>query len=189
MMKQLKTATTLLFLILSYGTTSAQEQASAKDEFGISVGLLTGGDVYVAEFDQFFGLESGLSLLGFYDFFITDKFAIGGNVNIALPSLELSDESVTFYELALALKVKFSIGDKVSYKPGANLGYRLITAEDIDTIRGLGLNLTNEFQFHISEAITPFVDVGFISQAAGGNDDFNVTFSPLIVIRVGIVFN
>ncbi|MEO1030724.1 MAG: hypothetical protein AAFX55_04935 [Bacteroidota bacterium] len=187
-MKQLKTFTILLFL-LSYGTTTTLAQTSAKDEFGFSIGLQTGGEAYIAEFDEFVALESGLSLLGFYDFFITDKFAIGANANVAFPSLELSDESVTFYELALALKVKFSLSDKVSYKPGANFGYRLITAEDIDTIEGLGLNLTNEFQFHISETITPFVDVGFISQAAGGNDEFNATFSPIIVIRVGIVFN
>ena len=189
-MQHLKTAVILLFVwggvCLSQSTYA---QTPGEDEFGFSVGVLTGGEVYIAEFDQFFDLESGASLLGFYDFFITDKFAIGGNVNIAFPSQEFLGETITFYELALALKVKFSLSNKVSYKPGFNLGYRLITSDDIDTIQGLGLNLTNEFQLNISENFIPFVDIGFISQPAGGNDEFNTTFSPLIVLRAGIAFN
>ncbi len=168
-------------------------QDAKKNEYGFSVGLLSGGDVYVAEFDQNFDLESGVSILAFYDFFITPGFAIGINGNFALPYLALFDENVTFYELALALKPRFSLSDKVSYKPGFNLGYRIIASDELSedggAIQGLGLNLTNELQFHISKGFTPFLDVGFITQAAGGNDEFNATFSPLIVIRVGLAFN
>lgn len=181
------------FLILLLSSLSINAQSTKANEYGFSVGLLAGGDIYVSELDQNFDLESGVSLYGFYDFFITEKFAIGGNVSVAFPFLELLDDNVNFYEFALALKPKFSLSDKVSYKPGFNLGYRLITAEDLDeeggTIQGLGLNLTNELQIHVSEQFTPFLDVGFISQAAGGNEEYNVTFSPLIVIRVGVVFN
>ncbi|MEL6305611.1 MAG: hypothetical protein AAFQ20_12585, partial [Bacteroidota bacterium] len=166
---------------------------SKKIQLRFSVGLLTGGDVYVAELDQNFDLESGISLFAFYDFFITDKFAIGPNISISFPTLALLDDGVNFYELAFAIKPKFGLSDTVSYKPGFNLGYRIITASDIDdvggTIQGLGLNITNELQFKVNDNLTPFIDIGFISQAAGGNEDFNVTFAPLIVLRAGLVFN
>ncbi|MEM7486053.1 MAG: hypothetical protein AAF348_12670 [Bacteroidota bacterium] len=189
-MKNLKiTAILLMFFGGIGGTNTVYAQTSTENEFGFSVGLLTGGEVYIAEFDQFFDLESGVSLLGFYDFFITDKFAVGGNASIAFPSNEFLGESITFYELALALKVKFSLSDTLSYKPGFNMGYRLTTSDDLDTIQGLGLNLTNELQFHVSENFTPFIDLGFITQPTGGNDEFNATFSPLIVLRAGIAFN
>ncbi|MEM8506588.1 MAG: hypothetical protein AAF717_02110 [Bacteroidota bacterium] len=180
-----------LFLLGSvYGQQTATPQGGTNDnEWGFSLGILGGGELYIAEFDQFFDLESGLSLLGFYDFFLTDKFALGGNVNIAFPSQEFLGETITFYELALALKVKFELSPTLSYKPGFNLGYRLIASDDLDTIQGLGLNLTNELQLDISESFKPFVDMGFITQPAGGNDDFNTTFSPLLVLRIGIVFN
>ncbi|PRX57903.1 hypothetical protein [Flagellimonas meridianipacifica] len=187
------TSTTLGLLLSVFAIICLKAQDKKTNEYGFSVGLLTGGDVYVAELDQNFDLESGVSILGFYDFFITDGFAVGLNGSIALPYLALIDENVTFYELALALKPRFSLSDKVSYKPGFNLGYRLITSDELSedggTIEGLGLNLTNELQFHISNSFTPFLDVGFITQAAGGNDEFNTTFSPLIVIRGGLVFN
>lgn len=190
-MKNVKTIFGLFFTVLLCMSTNAQDTKT--NEYGFSVGLLAGGDVYVAELDQNFDLESGVSIYGFYDFFITNGFAIGVNGSVAFPFLELLDENVNFYELALALKPRFSLSDKVSYKPGFNFGYRIITSdelsEDDGTIQGLGLNLTNELQFHVSDNFTPFLDVGFISQPAGGNDEFNVTFSPLIVLRVGLVFD
>ncbi|MEM9076971.1 MAG: hypothetical protein AAGC43_08025 [Bacteroidota bacterium] len=184
----------LLFACLTiFCSLSMNAQTSVKNEYGFSVGILTGGDVYIAELDQNFDLESGVSIYAFYDFFITNGFAIGVNGNVAFPFLALLDENVSFYELALSLKPRFELSDKVSYKPGFNLGYRIITSEELSedggTIQGLGLNLTNELQFHVSENFTPFLDVGFITQPAGGNDDFNVTFSPLVVLRVGLVFN
>ncbi|MEM9361052.1 MAG: hypothetical protein AAGA43_00380 [Bacteroidota bacterium] len=190
-MKKLKILLGLFFSVLVW--TSSLAQDTKKNEYGFSVGLLSGGDVYIAELDQNFDLESGVSIYGFYDFFITNSFAIGLNGSVAFPFLELLDENVNFYELALALKPRFSLSEKVSYKPGFNLGYRIITSdelsEDDGTIQGLGLNLTNELQFHVSDSFTPFLDVGFIAQPAGGNDEFNVTFSPLIVLRAGLVFN
>ncbi len=182
----------IVALVCMISNLDMQGQKVVVGEYGFSVGILSGGDVYIAELDENFDLESGVSILGFYDFFITPGFAVGVNGNIAFPYLSLIDENVTFYELALALKPKFSLSDKVSYKPGFNLGYRVVTSDELsDTggaIQGLGLNLTNELQFHISESFTPFLDVGFISQPAGGNDDFNATFSPLIVIRAGLAF-
>ena len=188
----MKTLKVIVLVLLSMGSVHGQQtnntSGDTPNEFGFSLGLLAGGEVYIAEFDQFFDLESGLSLFGFYDFFITDKFAVGGNAHVAFPGQEFLGETLAFYELALALKMKFSLGNTVSYKPGFNLGYRLISSDDLDTIQGLGLNLTNEVQLDISENFTPFVDLGFISQPAGGNDEFNATFSPVIVLRVGMSF-
>ncbi len=189
-MKNLRViALVLLAMGKGFGQQSADLPGNTANEYGFSLGLLAGGEVYIAEFDRYFGLDSGLSLFGFYDFFITDKFAVGGNAHVAFPGQEFLGETLGFYELALALKIKLSLGNKFSYKPGFNIGYRLITSDNLDTIQGLGLNLTNELQLDVSERFTPFVDLGFISQPAGGNDEFNTTFSPIIVFRVGVSFN
>ncbi|MEL6916973.1 MAG: hypothetical protein AAFO99_04505 [Bacteroidota bacterium] len=183
----------IAFILNNFFVNKVNSQTTLTQEYGVSVGLLTEGSFYISELDENFGLESGFTLHGFYDHYITEKFSIGGNISVSFPSLEILDENVTFYEFALALKPRFDVSDKVTYKPGFNIGYRIINAPDIDeeggTIQGLGLNLTNELQFHIDQGFTPFFDLGFISQPAGGNDDFNVTFSPLIMIRVGVVFN
>lgn len=171
------------------GTNTIFSQTTAPNEFGFSAGLLAAGEVYIANFDQFFDLESGISLFGVYDFFTRDKFAVGTNANVAFPSREFLGETLNFYEPAMVLKAKFSPTATASYKPGFNLGYRLITSDDLDTIQGLGLNLTNELQFQVSENFTPFIDLGFITQPDGGNDVFNATFSPLVVLHAGIAFN
>ncbi|MEM8763988.1 MAG: hypothetical protein AAGD88_09265 [Bacteroidota bacterium] len=178
----------VVFLVAFFSTFQTSAQTN---ELGLSVGVLTSGEVYLPETDESFDLESGLSLFVFYDFFITKKFAIGPNFSLSTPTLALLDERVTFYEFGFALKPKFQFGNTISYKPGFNLGYRRITADDIDdvggTLQGLGLNFTNEIQFNVNDHLVPFIDIGFISQAVGGNEEIDATFAPLFVLRAGLV--
>lgn len=189
-MKTIKSITIVLLLTTFY-TASTFAQAE-KSEVGVSIGMVTGGEYYVEESDRFFEIRSGLMLHGFYDYYVAEKLAIGFFGSLSMPELGFLEETVSFTEFGFTLKPRFFLSDDITLKPGLNVGYRMINSDSIDLVggkmQGLGLNLTTEWQLHIFDGFTPFVDLGFTTQPLGGNDDFTVTFSPVFNARLGIVF-
>ena len=174
----------LAFLPLCHSTICAQGE---KNEFGVSVGLLTAGEYYVAEFDVYQGTGSGLMLHTFYDHFVAEHFGLGVFFSFSRPELNFFEEPASYTEVGLALKPRFFLGDNFTVKPGLNLGYRVINESFIeDPVTGLGIDLTTEIQFNIAGAFKPYVDLGFITQPTGGNEDSDITFGPVFNARIGL---
>ncbi len=188
-MKKVKVIVVVVFTFLFSNWSMAQEK---KHEIGLSVGILAGGEAYVEEQDQYFDFTSGLMIHSFYDHFVAEYLSIGGYLNFSFPEIEFAEEGSTFTEVGLAIKPRFFIQDVLTIKPGLNIGYRTVNSNNIDfiggKIQGLGINLTTELQLNIHETFKPFLDIGFITQPAGGNDEFTITFSPVLTVRAGIAF-
>lgn len=68
---------------------------------------------------------------------------------------------------------------------GAYFGYRVYGD---DTGTGPGINGSVAFEYQLNDKIKPFVDLGILTQPAGGNDFTDITYSPVLQINFGITF-
>ena len=94
----------------------------------------------------------------------------------------------SFIEFGIAFKPKFMVSPTVAIKPGLNIGYRKMeTDESSYDAEGLGLNASVEIQFQVKGMLF-FIEPGFLSQPAGGNDNTDITFGPIGYINVGVCF-
>jgi hypothetical protein len=129
------------------------------------------GDAFLgkAEFDYFFDTFS-------------KNFGIGFYVNIGSPWYDGNGETF-MVEFGPSVKWRIDL-NKVVVVPAIYIGYR--SYED-PAGEGLGLNLSIKAQFP-QDTFIPFIDVGFLSQPVGGNDDTDATFSPVLIFGAGVGF-
>ena len=118
------------------------------------------------------------------------KFAVGAYFNYSSFTASYGgyDADADFYEFGIALKPRFILNATTAVKPGLNIGYRKLSVEGYDDADGLGLNLSIEVQFMLEGGYVFFIDGGFLSQPAGGNDDVDITWAPIVYLAAGIVF-
>lgn len=157
-------------------------------DFGISVGMWTGGTVTIEDLDV--DKDPGLLFRGFADAYLIPKFAVGCFFNYS--SVDASYESYSasgdIYEFGISMKPRFFISPVVAIKPGLNLGYRKGQLEGQDSITGLGINLSVELQYMMDADYILFFEGGFLSQPTGGNADVSVTWAPIIYFSAGLCF-
>ncbi|MBN2041057.1 MAG: hypothetical protein JW864_13525 [Spirochaetes bacterium] len=154
-------------------------------DIGVSGNLWLSGTIDVEGYDL--DKDAGFLFKGYIDTIIVDKICIGGFLHFA-PSVEIEDDSGKMYELGGAFKYRAMLG-KMPLKIGIGVGYRKLTTDDLDDdIEGLGINASAELQFDINQKFKPFVELGFLSQPAGGNDDVDVTWSPIFYLGGGVAF-
>lgn len=176
----------LIILLISSFTVSSFAQQK-KNEFGISIGLLAAGEFYIQETDEFQGTGSGFMVHVFYDRFFGSHFGMGLFFSNARPEINFFEEAANFTEIGLAFKPRFFIAEVIGVKPGLNLGVRAVHESFIDDpILGIGTDLTVEVQYRGFNTLVPFVDLGFISQPYGGNEESVITFSPVFNARFGL---
>jgi hypothetical protein len=160
-------------------------------EFGITGGLWLSGDVRVAYPGFDITKSTGVLLRIFYDTYLAEKFGVGAYANFSPISWGESSEGATLIEFGCALKPRFPLGDgNIVLKPGLNIGYRMISSSlsYADKISALGLNVSVEIQFASKAGFVPFAEIGFLSQAAGGNSYSDITFPPIIYLGGGVAF-
>ncbi len=156
-------------------------------EFSISAGYIFEDDgLYFAEANryfyfgdtEFFKGEASLYLNSF-----SNNFGFGAFFTYASPYYD-GYGSITMTEFGPTLKVKFKLKNNITLIPTLYIGYRSYSDDAGD---GLGLNLSVITQFKF-EKVNPFLDIGFVSQPAGGNDATDITIGPVMLIGGGIIF-
>jgi hypothetical protein len=160
-------------------------------DFGITTALWLSGDVRIAYPGFDVEKNTGFLLRVFYDAYIMEKFGVGAYVSFSPISWGSSDLGATMYEFGCSLKPRFPLGDgDVVIKPGLNIGYRTISSDfaDADGINALGLNVSVEIQYNIKNVFVPYLEIGFLAQPAGGNDNSDITFPPIIYFGAGVAF-
>jgi len=176
----------------------AQEGGFENREYDIGIcgGIWFPGtiDIEDVEVDK----ENGFLLRAIGDMYISPKFAVGGYFNYSMFSVSKYDyeADANFYELGFAFKPRLILSPEMALKPGLNIGYRKSTRDRLDVepsgvetdADGLGINLSIELQYLLDGGYIFFVDGGFLSQPAGGNDDADVTWAPILYLCAGIVF-
>ncbi len=177
--------TSLLIYCISLNT-SAQVQW----DLSLNYYFETEETVYLDPPDLFSGLSSAIGIRGKAVFPWGNRF-VGGVLISYIPSVELIrfEEDGSFVELGVMVGPTFDIGDLTLVTTG-EISFRSIPTdnENLEST-GLGTNLNVTLIFNSQNNISPKVELGFITQPAGGNDDLEYTFSPYWYIGGGITIN
>jgi hypothetical protein len=185
-------STALILTVFSTLIFSSRVDAATFDnrerDIGISAGMWLEGDVYVGGIvDDYVTKDAGFLLRAFYDAYVAPKFAAGLYFNYASVTIEGGDGSTT--EFGGAFKFRFLATPTIAVKPGVNIGYRQLEADESTMdADGLGVNLSVEIQIDLQNNMIFFIEPGFLSQPAGGNEDFDITWAPIMYINAGICF-
>lgn len=158
-------------------------------DIGIEVGAWLPGSIDIEGVTA----DKDMSLLFrvFADAYLMPKFAVGCYFNYSSASVEsggYDPVDASFTEFGIAMKPRFFLSPEVAVKPGLNIGYRKTSVEGLDDIDGMGLNLSVEFQYMMSNNYIIFFEGGFLTQPTGGNDVVSVTWAPIIYVAAGICF-
>lgn len=176
-MKKIISALLLIFPL------SLHAQDLPKSEFGISAGYLFEGEVYLWEPNVYGSAGETFLLKADYVGYFSDYVGLGGYVSYGNPWYD-GLETVTMSELGVEFITRFKTGDQFLFKPSVCLGYRSFGSGGG---KGFAVNLAAALQYS-GEKVKPYLELGFISQPAGGNSSTDITFSPIFQTSVGITF-
>lgn len=181
----------LVLLSLPSGLAAQNSLMERTRDFGISAGYIFEGSAYFAEDEEYSAHTAGPMIRVFYDSYIMEKFAVGLYSQAALTDFPryTTDSGAILVEAGFSFKPRFFVGENMAVKPGMNIGYRYYLADDewIES-DGLGLNLGVEFQYDTGASYLPFMEVGFLSQPWGGNEETDITYDPIVYLQAGIAF-
>jgi hypothetical protein len=181
------TSVLVAFLLLVFASVVTAAPQDTEYEVGASAGFWLSGTIDVEGVDA--DKDSSFLLRAFADMYVTPKFAIGAYINYSPTEVEGVESSAT--EFGMAIKPRFFMSPEISIKPGLNIGYRALSADEefADDVDGLAVNLSIEGQYHMEDSLViPFVDIGFLSQPTGGNDFADITWAPIMYISFGAAY-
>jgi len=180
-----------LLILISIIAMPVYALAQVNWELSLNYHLGADENVYLEEPDAFLSMESALGFKGRATMPLGGTF-VGGLFLGYIPSvgLEEADTDASLLEFGLMFGPNFEVGD-MNLITTAEIGYRTTSVDEsgISNLDGLGLNFNAALWIKPSESICPKVELGFITQPTGGNDDTSVTWSPYWYIGGGIVFN
>jgi hypothetical protein len=148
----------IVFLTLfSYNNAEAAGFENRERNIGISAGMWLEGYVYGGGIiDDYVTKDSGFLLRAFYDAYIALKFAAGFYFNYSSVTREGYDGSIT--EFGGAFKYRFLASPTVAIKPGLNIGYRKLDADESTMdADDLGINLSVEIQIQLQGNMIFFI--------------------------------
>lgn len=173
-------------------TATAWGQELKQNEFSVSLGYMAEGEAYAAEFDEYYSVGETILIRGEFNHYLSsmnDRFGLGAYYTLGFPYYSYLYEEVTMHELGMILKARFNASDQLQIKPGIYVGFRAYMGDDSyagdSPGTGLGVNASVAFQYQL-EKVKPFIDLGILTQPAGGNDLTVFTFGPVLQISVGI---
>jgi hypothetical protein len=149
------------------------------------VGYLMSGSVYIEAADRSVDSDGGLAAMLEIDAAVAPRLAVGGFVFTASTGVEGTKARVT--TVGGDIRARFPIG-RFELRPGATLGYQLLTADDLDTVKGFDIGATVELAIPFTSRSDFLIELGFISQPSGGNDATDITFAPIFFVSAGASF-
>lgn len=168
---------------LTDDSTKAASGLAPRQSFALSAkaGVLTSSEVYVD--DVSFDSDVGPLMVAKVDTFIVPRASLGLQGILAFPSL--ADEGVTLLNAGATLKLQYELGN-VRLRPGLALSYQRMSSEYFDAVEGFSPGAFVELALPFAEQAAGIVEVGFLSQPNGGNEDSSVTFGPTWYLAFGV---
>lgn len=177
--------------MVSLLSTSVPQVASAQLEVSFGMGGQFGGDVYFDPPDTEFEADGGFAFKLAGDYFFSDIMGIGAFLDFGEGEIRGAD--FDYVTIGFALKPRLTLEDAINDNidlmagPAFYVGYRRIQADGAaDDADGLALNFGIDLRARLENGISVFVEPGFISQAKGGNDDFDIEFDPIGFFLIGV---
>jgi hypothetical protein len=188
-----KTLSLFICLVISLFFVTALQAKEEKKESNDTIDVCISGNYWLSGSINIEGndvdKEGGIFLRGYIDSILFEKIAFGVYANFA-PTVKLEDfdGSGKMYEFGGSFKYIAKVGE-MPLKIGIGIGYRKISSDDFsDDVEGLGIDASAELQFITESGFKPFIEGGFLTQPAGGNEDVEVTWSPIFYLGAGIAF-
>ncbi len=180
-------ATVLTCFLVAAPAELRADQGGISWDFGVKAGYLFDGEVYLAEFDHAFDTDPGFMLTATADALLSERLCGGAYALVAFSGAY--DESATIYDLGLSLKARFPAGI-TEIRVGPVLAYQVVSVESgsFDDSTGLNVGAVFDLLYPVSDTLDGIFELGFISQPAGGNDDTDATFAPIIYLAAGLGF-
>lgn len=176
----------LLTLVLTLWASCVFAQTPESFGFNIKAGGLFSGKVNVEGFD----VDTKMSPIfkAEIDGIIVPKLSMGAYLLYSPLGIEDVDEKFNTLSIGLTLKPRFTVNESVQIRPGLAVGYNRINNDDFmdDPSKGLNVGFQLEVMKAINEKTGIVGELGFFSQPAGGNDDVEITFAPIVYLMVGI---
>ncbi len=177
----------LMVALLVLGALKVQAQDLKKSEFSVSLGYMFEGEVYLWENDFYGSVGETLLIRLEYDNYFKamgNRFGIGLFYTYGNPWYD-GYGNVGAHEIGAVLKARLSAGPRLLIKPGAYFGYRAYGGE---AGTGLGINGAVAFEYQLNDKVKPFVDLGILTQPAGGNHATDITYGPVFQVNFGVTF-
>ncbi len=154
-------------------------------------GLVLPGEVYADPPDYYLDTTGGFILRSTIDKPITPGFSAGIYANFISMSVESGETEVdaSIVSIGGALKVINKLSDTMELRLGVGLGYQMSEVEDIrggEGIAGLDAAPIAELAVRLSPSLSSVFSIAAFSQPAGGNDEIDATWAPIIFIAGGI---
>jgi hypothetical protein len=181
-----------LFLAVILATAlSAPAMAMSKDaqnDFGVKIGVVLPGT-----WDSDYGSadsDAGLGLGVFGDMRVAERIFFGAFLDYT--SLSISDVDYSGSELDLGVALKFQLDTPelpMILRPSLGFAYGTTTSDgDVDSASLFVINLSIEAISANTDGLSYFGEFGFTAVPAGGNDDSDLTHSPIFFLKGGLIF-
>jgi len=167
----------------------AEGMASKSTVIGVKGGLITGGEFWVEDYPYDMETDMSFSFGSFLDHKLGEK--ITGGLYLDAHNLAVYEESSLLLDMGITIKAMLGgRGSNLLFKPGIGFGYGML-----GEIEGLA-DGSNYFMLRggcdvvvsTSSSLSWLGEVAIMGAAAGGNDDFDMGFGPMFLIRGGLVF-
>jgi hypothetical protein len=161
---------------------SLQPPAIHSWRYGVTAGALMSGDVYIDGHHAH--SDAGILLQGTVDSLIASGFSVG--LYGLHANSEVKNSDVGVYSLGGTLKKQFGDSSGPQFRLGLELGYQVLDPEKGHGMKGLNVGAQAEATLPVGARMNLLLQLGFISQPAGGNDDVELTFGPILYLAAGL---
>lgn len=164
---------------------AAANEAKSLDVSVSAIYVVEGDNLYVHEADEYYYVGDGFLVKGEAIRYLpafSQRFGVGAFMHAGYIWYD-GFEEIAMFELGPAFSWRLQVEPFVVV-PTLYFGYRRYSDDAGD---GLGINLSLQARYPMG-SYTPFFDVGFLTQPAGGNDASDATFSPVFTVGAGLTF-
>jgi hypothetical protein len=148
-------------------------------------GILMPGTVTIEGFDV--DTELGWTANTAFDALLAEKFSMGGFFSYSGTESE-GGESANILAIGGSFKARFTMQGGTQLRPGLIIAYQLSSGDAFDDVDGLDVGFTFEVVFPLEDHNALVGELGFTSQPAGGNEDADVTWAPILYLTFGYEF-
>lgn len=178
-------ALVVVFLALFGSIATADDIREKLTTVGFKAGLISPGEFWVGAGS--FDADMSISFGGFLDYKLGPK--ISGGLLANIHNFSVADESAMMMEFGFAIKAWiFSETSNLTFTPGFGISYgNLGSTESLDGSSYMILNGMIEMTIAM-ESFNLLLELGIAGAPTGGNDAFEMTYGPGLIIRGGAVF-
>ena len=170
------------------GSSPAYDWNKEQYEFGVKLGMIFEGEVYMDPPDQYFDTDAGFMFALRADAVVTPKMSAGVFLHQISNATGAGDEMTTT-AIGGSLKVRLTMSPDLQLRPGLTIGYNMICGDAFqEDATGLELGAFLEAALHLQDGHMVTGELGFVSQPAGGNSDIDMTYGPTFYLLAGYAF-